>query len=475
MAVTPRTFFQPFAAAVFNGVHDFATDTLKIALTNIEPVSTYANLSSISEIAAGGGYSTGGFAITTTTSTQSAGVYKLILADHTLTASGTIAEWRYAVLYNDTAAGDPLILWYTFALPINLASSDTFPFNFDEINAAVNFSPGNAGSGSVTLAVVPSSVTEDGTSDLVFTFTRSGVITAPLTVNYTIGGTAVNGTDYNTIGTSAVIGTGNVSADVLVTPIDNADADGDRTVSLQIAADVNYVIGTVSAVVGTIEDDDAPAFDPLSLSPAAWWDASDTGTVATGVDGVTDWDDKSGNGRHLFQGFGPWMPSYTSSAINGLHALEWPTTNNPKSLVTAAFNVTVKEVYVVLECSTSTFSNYEGIVASRDNAKSETIGGQGSGVGLQLVDLLAYVDGNNSTNLNADVFPEIESPSLWRFVVPSSGWATTAGLVVGMDREFNSLNRGWNGYIAEVLVFSTALSSGDRANLETYLMDKWGI
>jgi Ca2+-binding RTX toxin-like protein len=45
---------------------------------------------------------------------------------------------------------------------------------------------------SITLAVAPSSVTEDGTTNLVYTFTRSGVTTNPLTVNYTIGGTATN-------------------------------------------------------------------------------------------------------------------------------------------------------------------------------------------------------------------------------------------------------------------------------------------
>ncbi|NCQ79423.1 MAG: hypothetical protein GPI99_15230 [Microcystis aeruginosa W13-15] len=54
----------------------------------------------------------------------------------------------------------------------------------------------------VTLAVSPSSVTEDGTTNLVYTFTRSGVTTNPLTVNYTVGGTATNGTDYTSIPTS---------------------------------------------------------------------------------------------------------------------------------------------------------------------------------------------------------------------------------------------------------------------------------
>ncbi|MBA4450765.1 hypothetical protein FHK94_15150, partial [Cylindrospermopsis raciborskii CS-506_D] len=54
----------------------------------------------------------------------------------------------------------------------------------------------------VTLAVSPNSVAEDGNNNLVYTFTRTGVTSNALTVNYTIEGTATNGTDYNNIGTS---------------------------------------------------------------------------------------------------------------------------------------------------------------------------------------------------------------------------------------------------------------------------------
>ena len=42
----------------------------------------------------------------------------------------------------------------------------------------------------VSLAVAPSSVAEDGATNLVYTFTRVGVTSTPLTVNFTIGGTA---------------------------------------------------------------------------------------------------------------------------------------------------------------------------------------------------------------------------------------------------------------------------------------------
>ncbi|MBY5309952.1 sodium:calcium exchanger, partial [Aphanizomenon flos-aquae CCAP 1446/1C] len=56
---------------------------------------------------------------------------------------------------------------------------------------------------SITLAVSPASVTEDGAANLVYTFTRTGSTTNALTVNYSIGGTAAN-TDY----TGATRGTG---------------------------------------------------------------------------------------------------------------------------------------------------------------------------------------------------------------------------------------------------------------------------
>ncbi|WP_301337737.1 ELWxxDGT repeat protein, partial [Microcystis aeruginosa] len=57
-------------------------------------------------------------------------------------------------------------------------------FNGDEIIGQPTTFP------SITLAVSPSSVTEDGTTNLVYTFTRTGSTTSALTANYTVGGTA---------------------------------------------------------------------------------------------------------------------------------------------------------------------------------------------------------------------------------------------------------------------------------------------
>jgi hypothetical protein len=108
----------------------------------------------------------------------------------------------------------------------------------------------------VSVSVAPGTVTEDGTSNLVFTFTRINT-TGSLTVNYTISGTATNGVDYATIGTSVVIPGGSTTATVTVDPIVDAAFESDETVILTIAAGTGYAIGSPSSATGTITNDDA--------------------------------------------------------------------------------------------------------------------------------------------------------------------------------------------------------------------------
>jgi Ca2+-binding RTX toxin-like protein len=121
----------------------------------------------------------------------------------------------------------------------------------------------------VTLAVAPASVTEDGVADLIYTFTRSGLTTNALTVNYTLGGTATNGTDYATIGTSVTFAAGSATATVTVNPTTDTTAEADETVALTLAAGAAYTVGTATAVVGTITNDDLPVVTLAVAAPAA--------------------------------------------------------------------------------------------------------------------------------------------------------------------------------------------------------------
>ncbi|MCA2753948.1 MAG: M10 family metallopeptidase C-terminal domain-containing protein, partial [Microcystis sp. M137S2] len=122
---------------------------------------------------------------------------------------------------------------------------------------------------SVTLAVSPSSVTEDGTANLVYTFTRSGVTTNALTVNYTIGGTATLNTDYTRTGTTNTVtfAAGSSTATVTVDPTADTTVESNETVALTLATGTGYTVGTTTAVTGTITNDDTSV--TLAVSPSS--------------------------------------------------------------------------------------------------------------------------------------------------------------------------------------------------------------
>lgn len=129
--------FNSFVEAVAEKVHNLGADTLKVALTNSAPVNTNTVLANITQIANGNGYTTGGTAATISSSAQSSGTYKLVLADVTFTASGSVGPFRYAVLYNDTATNDELIGWWDYGSAVTLATGETFTVDYDATNGVL--------------------------------------------------------------------------------------------------------------------------------------------------------------------------------------------------------------------------------------------------------------------------------------------------------------------------------------------------
>lgn len=121
-----------FVQAVGEKKHNLASDQLKVALTNTAVVATnsvYVDLTS--PLATTNLSGATPFNITTTSWTNSSGTSKLILADLTLTATGSVGPFRYVAIYNDTASNDELIGWYDYGSSVTLNSGDTFTVNFD--------------------------------------------------------------------------------------------------------------------------------------------------------------------------------------------------------------------------------------------------------------------------------------------------------------------------------------------------------
>jgi Ca2+-binding RTX toxin-like protein len=131
----------------------------------------------------------------------------------------------------------------------------------------LNVSDFTGSSATVNLAVAPTSVTEDGTTNLVYTFTRTGSTTSALTVNYGITGTATS-SDYTgaTPGTGKTItfAAGSATATLTINPTADTAIEANETVVLTLATGAGYTIGTSSTVTGNITNDDFPS---INLSP----------------------------------------------------------------------------------------------------------------------------------------------------------------------------------------------------------------
>jgi hypothetical protein len=229
---------------------------------------------------------------------------------------------------------------------------------------------------------------------------------------------------------------------------------------------------TLTTLVPNVVGD---GFSPLDLSPVAWWDASDSGTITTSSGLITDWNDKSGNAVHLTQATSGNRPTYTTAGINGLNVATWPSTDNSVFMASADASHTVKEFYVVARFANSNFSNYEGLLNPRTDPPGDWFTASDSGGGLFTGGSEVYLNANNSSNRVSDMRTEMSSTCLFRWVKTSGTVSTTTGFCLGNDRSNFALGRGWNGEICEVVVCSGLLSAGDRGDLETYLMDKWGI
>ena len=127
--------FNQFVEDIHNGVHNLGSDTLKVAVT------TAANAPSASLDAVGADVvvvakletDTGSTIMTTSSSTETGGIYSLVLLDKVITAStGDIGPFQWVIIYNDTptSPADPLIAYFDYGSEITVLQNETFTLDF---------------------------------------------------------------------------------------------------------------------------------------------------------------------------------------------------------------------------------------------------------------------------------------------------------------------------------------------------------
>tara|TARA_Y100000385_G_C12769347_1_gene498580 strand:+ start:148 stop:585 length:438 start_codon:yes stop_codon:yes gene_type:complete len=132
---------------VVNAVHnmDLQTDQIIVALSNTAPASESPNpasdgngiLANVTQVSYSNLSSRN---VTTSSSTQTGGTYKLVLADITLTSSGgSTGPFRYVYIYNDTvtAPADPLVGYYDYGSSLTLNDGDSLTVDFSAANGVL--------------------------------------------------------------------------------------------------------------------------------------------------------------------------------------------------------------------------------------------------------------------------------------------------------------------------------------------------
>jgi hypothetical protein len=134
-----------FVEHLSEGVHNLGSDQLVLALSNVAPSSEttppssstagciLANVTQISYT----GLSTRD--LTTTSSAQSSGTYRLVLDDLTLSSTGTVGPFRYIYLYNTTptSPADPLIGYFDYGANLTLNTGESLTIDFDQASGAI--------------------------------------------------------------------------------------------------------------------------------------------------------------------------------------------------------------------------------------------------------------------------------------------------------------------------------------------------
>jgi antitoxin (DNA-binding transcriptional repressor) of toxin-antitoxin stability system len=110
---------------------------------------------------------------------------------------------------------------------------------------------------------------EQGADPAQFQIALNGPATVPLTVRYTMTGTATNGTDYNTLNGTLTIPAGATTATLDVAAKDDFLAEPDETVILTLATSTAYTLAPGQGSATATIDDNEPSVGITATVPAA--------------------------------------------------------------------------------------------------------------------------------------------------------------------------------------------------------------
>jgi hypothetical protein len=237
---------------------------------------------------------------------------------------------------------------------------------------------------------------------------------------------------------------------------------------------------------------------PADISTALWLDAADASTVTTVSGAVSQWNDKSGNGRNVTQATAGSRPALTANGLNSRAVITFDGTEDTLTNTSAALhrNISGATVFAVSQLSVNTAGEkfIYLVTTSAGNGRiiliynNATAGNTGFAAGgrrtiansFQAKGVSAY---SSSFAINCALF---NYSAAQLSIIENGTIAVNAetfqdagvtednagGLFIGANAAGSS---PINGKVAEMISLDSAASTNTRQKIEGYLAHKWGL
>jgi hypothetical protein len=317
-------------------------------------------------------------------------------------------------------------------------------------------------------------------ADGTFTITSSLAPSQNTTVTYAVSGTGVPGTDYQTLSGSATINSGQTSVTIPVTHLNSNH--GYKTVIATLTFGPYYINSASKSATVTVNT------TPIPTTNLNLWLIGDNGVTQSGGV-VSAWADQSGNGLNASQGTSTYRPTYVTSSMNGHAIVRFNGSNNYLNVASGFANFTSGvSIFVVAKPSYAnwwdrfidfgTGSPTNNLVFARNGNSNtlsyETYNGSWSDL-----------DATNAIPVNTAYVLEVVQSSSGSTSIYKNGTSLSMGTVTlptNVTRTQNYIAKsdgGSDGYyegdIAEIIIYNSALSTTNRQTVETYLRTKYGL
>ena len=226
-------------------------------------------------------------------------------------------------------------------------------------------------------------------------------------------------------------------------------------------------------------------FNPKQVANlAAWFDADDASTITLTGSNVSEWRDKSGNGRHATQATAARQPAYTTNSLNGrpaLTALGEAVQNKAMSTPAWAYAAGNTALFV-FRISAQNQGIYQ-----RNGLNDQPRGA----VQSTPLKLRATVGGTNAAQIHSEINYTANNWSVGATVINTNLARAYLNGVYATDATGNT--ETWNtstairlfsvsdslytinGGIAEFIYYDRQLSASEITQVAKYLSKKWNI